>query len=149
MEVPPNGPIPPQQPQPQPPYRPNREDERAVQSAQTLVTVAFVLGIISLFIGGVPLGIAALICALVARAKLNRVVGKQPQMPAALTDAANALAKRTRTAIIVCAIAIVLNAITFAITFPIMLDIIQGGTTEGLFDSVSSSSTGSSSSLWG
>ncbi|MEI3232645.1 MAG: hypothetical protein V8S24_16305 [Gordonibacter pamelaeae] len=68
---PPKPPGYPEPPNQGPRLRPNERDVRDLKVAQNLVMVASIAGPVSLFIGGVFLATAGLVCAIIALKKLN------------------------------------------------------------------------------
>lgn len=100
-------------------------DERAsqIKSIQTLGSVAIIASPVSLVFGGVLLSLAALICAIVGRSKLNALKASDS------TDASvmRILARQNTVGIVVSAAAVVINAIAFAFTFTTLMQAVQSG----------------------
>lgn len=122
---------------------PNMNDLRELKRAQTLVMVASVAGPVSLFIGGVLLSGIGLVCAVIAFRKLKRIIEKR-------TDV-SALAQRLkRSAIIgiaVCGVAFALNAISFYLMMPVVLEMMESGDYAG---AMTDAGTGvGANSTWG
>ncbi|MCI8469067.1 MAG: hypothetical protein HFJ75_06230 [Eggerthellaceae bacterium] len=125
-----------------------------LRSAQTLVTIATISGPVSLLIGGVMLSTIGLVCAIMALVKANGFL-KEPG-----EDQWKVIASRIRRssvlAVIVCALALILNAMTVASVMPAMMEAVQSGDLTSLYESYGmapsggSGSTGSGgSSAWG
>ena len=111
---PPKPPGYPEPPNQGPRLRPNERDVRDLKVAQNLVMVASIAGPVSLFIGGVFLATAGLVCAIIALKKLNALSTR-------LTDVAAPAKRLKRSCIIgiaVCSIALVLNAVSAYLTRP-------------------------------
>lgn len=117
--------------------RPNKEDERALRSAQSKITFAYIAGPVSLFLGGMLLGCIGLICAGLA----YRSIGQLEHKETSVAQAATKLKKSACTALIICCIAFVLNAISMYFMYPIILDMLQNGQFGNVAGSISSSST--------
>lgn len=130
--------------------KPNMADDRILKTAHSQINVALVLGPISLFLGGMLLGIVGVILAVLGMRKLDGLIAKSSVYKAD----AERLKKSARIAMIVCAIAITLNFISFVIMYPTIMEMIDSGQLDALLGSSgtmsSGSSTGSSaSSTWG
>lgn len=142
-------PAPTTQPDPQqsgvsPSLQPNLRDMRDLKTAQSLALIASIAGPVSLFIGGILLGSAGLVCGIIGFRKLNRLIAKQ-------NDVAKAAARIKRSSIIgmcVCGVAIVLNAVSMYFMYPVILEMLETGDFSGL-----SAGTGTgaaeSNSVWG
>ena len=124
--------------------RPNKDDERALRSAQTKITFAYIAGPLSLFLGGMLLGCIGLICAGLAYRSLGQLERKE----ASIAQAAAKLKKSARTALIFCCVAFFLNAVSMYFMYPMILDMLQNGQISDVANSVSSG-TASSDSAWG
>ena len=113
MPQPPNSPIPPL----------NTQDARSLKIAQNLTLVGSLAGPVSLFIGGVLLGLAGLTCAIIGFRKLNKLTETNPNM--------HLIIKRVKRssiiAMVICGIAIVLNAISAYMMFPLVMEALQTG----------------------
>lgn len=123
---------------------PNANDLYDLKKAQTLVMVASVAGPVSLFIGGVLLSTVGLVCAVFAYRKLARLVEKR-------TDVAAAARRLKRSAIVglaVCGIALVLNAISFYLMMPVVLEMMETGDYTGIMADTGSGAV-SPNSTWG
>lgn len=150
-----NAPQPPEpptgQPDPRFPQPPNRRpvlngpDAKEIKSAQTLVVVGSIAGPVSVFVGGVLLSAVGLVCAFLGYRKLKHVGEKQG-------DAAVIASRLKRSAIIalvICGVALVLNAVAFFIMYPILLEAVQSGDYSSLMPGSGSGSTAAPSSTWG
>ena len=140
---------------PEPPQGrdPGREpDDRSRQTtlngvpvpSSNMVMVASVAGPVSLFIGGVLLSGVGLVCAIIALRKLNKLIEKR-------TDV-SALAQRLkRSAIVgvaVCGVALTLNAISFYLMMPVVLEMMESGDYAGAVTDAGIGAAGSTST-WG
>ena len=121
----------------------NMNDLRELKKAQTMVMVASVAGPVSLFIGGVLLerrGTGLRIIALAA----DKLIEKR-------TDV-SALAQRLkRSAIVgvaVCGVALTLNAISFYLMMPVVLEMMESGDYAGAVTDAGIGAAGSTST-WG
>lgn len=145
QNLPPKPPGYPQSPNQAPNLRPNENDVRDLKTTQTLIMVATIAGPVSLFIGGVVLATAGLICAIIALRKLNTLSAKQ-------TDIA-AHAQRFKRACIVgllgCSVALVLNAISAYIMYPIVLEAIESGDYGTLIPGFDVGTAPQGTSTWG
>ncbi|WP_165252301.1 hypothetical protein [Adlercreutzia sp. ZJ304] len=116
-------------------------------SAQTLVTITIIASPVSLVIGGLPLGIVALICGIVALSKIRAAIEKLSE-PSAI---ANNLKRQAIIGISVSIVSIVLNAISIIIILPAFIEFLQSGDitklTEAMNFSSASTSSGSNS-VW-
>lgn len=126
---------------------PNRQEVRDLRSAQNLIMVGSIAGPVSLFFGGVLLSGAGALCAFLGLRKLN-VLSKRG------TDVSIFALRIRRSAFIalaICGVAFVLNAISFAIMYPIVLEALETGDYGSLLPNASSGGTGSSgtNSTWG
>ena len=65
--------------------RPNKDDERALRSAQTKITFAYIAGPLSLFLGGMLLGCIGLVCAGLAYRSLGQLEHKETSIAQAAT----------------------------------------------------------------
>lgn len=137
-----------QPPQPPNPQRFNFNDGQELKSAQHLVIAASIAGPISMIIGGIALGIVALVCGILAYRKL-RVLVRQGG-PIGL------MATRLRTAcivaLVVTGIALILNTISIITIYPLMVEALETGDYSKLFPQGTMPSTGGSisgNSTWG
>lgn len=122
----------------------NMNDQRELKSAQTMVMVASVAGPVSLFIGGVLLSGVGLVCAVIAFRKLNKLIAKR-------TDVSVLAQRLKRSAIVgmaVCGVAFALNAISFYLMMPIVLEMMETGDYSGMMADAGSGAAGSIST-WG
>lgn len=140
---PPQAPKPPQGP-PQFSY----DEAKELKSAQNLVIAASITGPISMVIGGVFLGTIGLICGILAFRRIRVLVGKGG--PVGL------MAARLRTAcivaLVVTAIALILNIANMIMIYPMVMEAVQTGDYSKLFPDGSVPSTGGSTSgnsTWG
>lgn len=136
---------------PEPPYQkpkpqPNMQDTRTLKVAQNLAMVASLAGPVSIFIGGVFLSTAGLVCAIVALYKLNGLAKKN-------SDFAMAVKRLKRvciTAIVICGIALVLNAISAYLMYPMVLEALESGDYGNLGSNLGTSPDApKGSSTWG
>lgn len=104
-------------------FQPNIQDTRALRSAQSKITFAYIAGPLSLLIGGMLLGTIGLVCAGLAYRKLNELASKEPS----IAQSALKLKKSAKTALIICAVAFLLNGISMYLMYPIVLDMLQSG----------------------
>ena len=139
---PPKPPGYPEPPNQGPRLRPNERDVRDLKVAQNLVMVASIAGPVSLFVGGVFLATAGLVCAVIALKKLNALSTR-------LTDVA-APAKRLKRSciigIVVCSIALVLNAVS---AYPAVLEALESGDYGNLAPGTDLCTTPKGNSTWG
>lgn len=127
-----------------PGFQPNANDLKDLKTSQTLVMVASIAGPVSLFIGGVLLSTVGLVCAIIGLRKLSVLSGRQ-------TGIAAMALRFKRSAIIglvVCGIALILNAISFYLMFPVILDMVESGDYAGLISDTGTGAAGSTST-WG
>ncbi len=105
-------------------------DERAsqIKSIQTLGSVAIIASPVSLVFGGVLLSLAALICAIVGRSKLNALKASE----GADASVMRILTRQNTVGIVVSAAALVINAVTFAFAFGFLMDAVRSGDTSEL-----------------
>ena len=115
------------------------------QSARNFMIASVIAAVISLIIGGMVVSAGALICALVANSKLSNLSATRSDDP----DAQRALKRAGRIAIIVSALAFVLNAIAVIYLYPLIMDSMQTGSFNSLTGSATTPTTGSGSSTWG
>lgn len=129
------------------------EANAQLRSAQTLITVAVIAGPVSLILGGVLLSVAALVCALVARSKVNRA-----RIVKGDVGIVKSLGTQTIVALVVSIVATVLNFVSFAFMFMFIMDAINSGNLDQILDSVygaggmgssaGTASDGSAGSVW-
>ncbi|WP_232050813.1 hypothetical protein [Arabiibacter massiliensis] len=126
-----------------PSLQPNVLDMQQLKKAQTLVMVANIAGPVSLFLGGVLLSTVGLVCAIVANSRLKQLVTRTTRV-----GAAAALLKRSSAVgIVLCAIALVLNGISFFILLPEVMQMMESGDYAGFAMDPGSGAAGSST--WG
>ena len=113
------------------------------QSARRLVTASQVIALVSLFLGGAVASCIAIVCALVARGKLNRIAQAHDDNPAMQS----ALRRTSTMAIGVACVALAINIVTVILLYPYVMDMVQSGDF-GIFGNASQS-TGSGSVTWG
>lgn len=99
-------------------------DDFVLKRIRTLSMVGILAGIVSLFIGGIYLGIAGLVCSIFALRQALRVA-KNNQ--GTYVKAALQLKRMALIAVIVCAVCIITNAIAVAILMPKVLEALQTG----------------------
>lgn len=121
----------------------NMNDLRELKKSQTMVMVASIAGPVSLFIGGVLLSGVGLVCGVVAFRKLKKLIAKHADV--------SVLAQRLkRSAIVgmaVCGVAFALNAISFYLMMPVVLEMMESGDYTGAMTDVGSGAAGTST--WG
>lgn len=97
-------------------------DVFVLKRIRTLSMVGILAGIVSLFIGGIYLGIAGLVCSIIALRQVLRVAKNNQGTYA---KAALQLKRMALIAVIVCAVCIITNAIAVAILMPKVLEALQ------------------------
>lgn len=136
----------PEPPQKSPRPNPNFQANRDLKVAQNLVLVASLAGPISIFIGGVLLSTAGLVCAIIGLRKVLTLIAKEPELKpiAAMTKRSGMLA------LVFCSIALVLNLISFFIMLPIVMQMMETGEYGDLMANIGSSAgTSGGTSTWG
>lgn len=121
----------------------NMNDLRELKKSQTMVMVASIAGPVSLFIGGVLLSGVGLVCTIVAFRKLKKLIAKH-------TDVSVLAQRLKRSAIVgmaVCGVAFALNAISFYLMMPVVLEMMESGDYTGAMTDVGSGAAGTST--WG
>lgn len=154
----PQQPYQPQPQQPQPMYwsqfaaqQMNMDpDFLKLRTVRSQITAANIMGPVSLIIGGMPLSIAGIVCAVLAYRGAKKV-GEGSSQSAAF---AQNFMRSARVSIIICCIAFVLNAISFAMFMPTLMEIVNGDMSavmdmSGLDAGSSTGDGGSGSSAWG
>lgn len=122
---------------------PSPEQKHAqLRSGQTLTTIAFIAGPVSLVIGGVLLSCVALVCSCIAYSKIKRVL--EPADGPGST--ALSLLTQSRVAIVVSIVTLVLNGIAFIYLFGILMEMVQSGDYTQLMDMLSGYSASAPSS---
>ncbi len=124
-------------------YQPNALDSRSLQTARTLTMFSSIAGPVSLFIGGVLLSGAGIVCGIIAWRKLKALGSRETE----IAEAANQLKKSCVIALVFCAVAFVLNAISFAFSFSALLAMVESGELAEL--ATEASSGAASTSTWG
>lgn len=127
-----------------PPFQPNMQDYRELKSSQTLIMVANIAGPISLFIGGVPLSGTGLICGIIGFRKLSALAKKQTEVAAV----ASRLRRSSVVGMVICGIALVLNAVSLYFLLPEFMQLVESGDYAGLAADVGSGAAGPSAT-WG
>lgn len=121
-----------------------------LRTVRSQITAANIMGPVSLIIGGMPLSIAGIVCAVLAYRGAKKV-GEGSSQSAAF---AQNFMRSARVSIIICCIAFVLNAISFAMFLPTLMEIVNGDMSavmdmSGLDAGSSTGDGGSGSSAWG
>ncbi len=110
--------------------------------AQTLNTVAIIAGPVSLLIGGLLLSIVSLVCALIARSKIKRVLSvESPQ-----TALAQRMKSSNNIACIVAIIAFIFGLYTFIVVLTTMMTLLQTGDYQSLMNALGGNGFGSAGS---
>lgn len=141
-------PQPPQMPEPPhqaPRPQSNAEDAHTLKVARNLILVASLAGPVSLFIGGVFLGTAGLICGIIGYRKLSALIVE----PRSIATAAKYARRSSIVAIVICSIAIVLNAVYAYIAFPAVLEMLQSGDYGNLAPGADLGTSSEGNSFWG
>lgn len=127
---------------------PSMPPEQEFRSIRRFVTASQICALVSLVIGGVPLSTVAIVLGLVARSKANGWASN-PHDPN--RQAWMLLRRSASIAAIMAAVALVLNAISLAVMYPVMMDMLQNGDLGSLMggSGATGGSTGGSSSAWG
>ena len=125
-------------------FRPNTLDEQTLRSARSQTTFAFIAGPLSLFVGGMLLGTIGVICAFLANRKLHSLAQKTNET----ASIARGMLKSARTALVICLVAVALNAVSFAIMFPVIEQMLQSGDFASVAGNMSAG-TAAGSSTWG
>ena len=132
----------------QPPMRSNGpmriDEDSGIRSVRRLVTIAQIMALVSLLIGGVLLGSAALVTAVVAMRKTKAI-------PCAPDDYAwMALKRSAKIAIVIAVLALAANVAALVFIYPMVMDSIQSGEYSSLFSGApQTQSPGSGTSTWG
>ena len=125
-------------------FRPNTLDEQTLRSARSQTTFAFIAGPLSLFVGGMLLGTIGVICAFLANRKLHSLAQKTNET----ASIARGMLKSARTALVICLVAVALNAVSFAIMFPVIEKMLQSGDFASVAGNMSAG-TAAGTSTWG
>ncbi len=102
-------------------------DESTLKRARTMILIGNIAGPVSLFIGGVLLGTVGLACAAVAR----RNVASVAQREGAYQPTAQAMRRSATIAMVICLVAIIVNAVTAIMLFPQVMAAVQSGNFAG------------------
>lgn len=108
--------------------KPNMYDLQQIKSAQRLILVANIAGPLSLFIGGILLGSAGLVCGIIAYCKLNALSKKG----SAVATLAGQMKRSSIISIIICATALIFSAISLYYFYPELLALLEDATTATL-----------------
>ena len=103
-------------------------DMRELRSAQTFTMVGTIAGPVSLFIGGVFLSLIGLVCGCIGRKKYMLLEAKGTEV----SDWARRMSKSAKVAIIVSAVAFVLNAVSLFLMWPMLMQLMQSGDVAGV-----------------
>lgn len=125
-------------------FKPNALDEQTLRSARSQTMFAFIAGPLSLFLGGMLLGTISAICAFLAYRKLHSLAQKTNET----ASIARGMLKSTRTALIICLVAVTLNAVSFVIMFPVIEQMLQSGDFASIAGNMSAG-TAAGTSTWG
>lgn len=120
---------------------------QSLKSCQTLTTIALIGAPVSLIFGGVALGIAALVCAIVSFMKLRKLVTPSDE-PGSL---ARTLYTQAIIALVISIVAMALNVVAFIYMFGAIMDAMQSGDVSKLFDAAGNATqqdASSSTSIW-
>lgn len=126
------------------------EDE--FNGIKRLITAAQICAIVSLLFGGLLLSIVSLALALIARGKASRLLEQASANQDAYHQTWTLLKRSASIAIVIAAVACVLNTITFIRVYPIIMQMLQTGDIGTLFGSGAITTTpapNSSGSIWG
>lgn len=123
--------------------------EQKLLSARRLITFANIAGPVSIIIGGVILSGAGLICAFIARRKINDLLNAECAPSEAFKQRILTAARPGAVALVICAIALILNAISVAIMMPILLSAMQSGDIQTLIGGSGTNAATSITSTWG
>lgn len=123
---------------------PNMGDLYDLKKAQTLVMVASIAGPVSLFVGGVLLSTVGLVCGIVAYRKLLKLADKHSDVAAL----AMRLKRSSIVGMVVCGIALALNAISLYLMLPVILEMMETGDYAGMMADTGTGAIGPNST-WG
>ncbi len=124
------------------------EDQKLL-SARRLITFANIAGPVSIIVGGVILSGSGLVCAFIARQKINDLLKSDHSQNEAFRQRILTAARPGAVALVICAIALVLNAISVAIMMPILLSAMQSGDMQTLLGGSGANAAASITSTWG
>ena len=108
----------------------DQSDLREMNSARTLTTVATIGGPVSLVIGGVALSAVALVCAVLALAKIRSVMAKADSP---YRGYATMVRQAAIMGTVISAVALVLNIIGLIAMMPLLMEVIQTGDYSTIF----------------
>lgn len=125
---------------------PSMPPEREFKSIRRFVTASQITALVSLIIGGVPLSTVAVVLGLIGRSKANgwALNPNDPNRGIWMQ-----LRRSATVAAIMGAVALALNAISLAMVYPVMMDMLQNGDLGSLTGAGTGSGSGGSSSVWG
>lgn len=118
-------------------------------STKRLIMFSNIAGPVSLIIGGVLLSGAGLICAFLARRKINELLRACAANDRDFQQRVLSAARPGAAAIIICAIALLLNAISVALMLPMVLSAMQSGNLQALLGGGGTTAATSITSTWG
>ncbi len=121
---------------------PQNSDEHYLKKTQTLLFVSNIGGPVSLFIGGVFLSTAGLVCAILAYRRLIKFSTQDPQAKLI----ALRLKRSSIVGLIICSIALVLNIATLIYVMPLVLEVMETGDFNAILSDTPSSGT---TATWG
>lgn len=124
------------------------ETKLELKSAKTLLRIANISGPVSILIGGILLGACGLTCAIVARAKLTKL----HDTPEPMKSETQALLNSSKVSIVICIVAICLNAVALYFFMPQLIEMMQEFYVNGASSVTDSGATGAQSlgpSTWG
>ena len=139
-------------------------DEKELKTLNNLVTAAKILVLVSVFIFGVPLDIAALICIYIASRRLKEITGLNTQSNQSTqsiqntqgthvtqdTQALQLLQRSIRLVTLTCVIIMVINLISLYIMYPYYLEMLNEIMTQSTSLSTSTlSNSAAQGSIWG
>ncbi len=119
---------------------------RKIKSAQTLITVATIAAPVSLLFGGVLLSSIALVCGWIGYRRLKSIPIRTQQE----IEAIHVAGKSARMTLIMCVIALCLNAASMVMMYPVYLEMLESGeitTWTDMFNAFGSSSGDPSGAL--
>ena len=113
-----------------------------LKTSQTLLTIAVIAGPVSLILGGVLLSVIALVCAIVAYAKIKKVM----EMPTSSKALSGSLRRQSLICIAACSAALVINTAFFVQMMSLYMDYVTSGDLQGLMDAIYGTDASSASS---
>lgn len=129
----------------------NPDEAREFRSARSLMTASNIMGPVSIFFGGVLLSGCGIVCAVMSMNRFKRLSGSSDKT---MSSIANKMVKAAKASIAICVLAIVVNAISAALLFPVVMEAVESGQldtlmgTEQIADGMSGSNE-SPSEVWG